>query len=129
MEEDISRVQVSAQRQQYFLQRARQLAFNSPNQIHRHGAVIVKGKKIISEGFNHKRWHLYMKNKLSVHAEIAALSHVKLKYDKKFLSQCDMYVVRLGNERTGRPLKYSKPCQCCSKAILKSGVRRVFYST
>lgn len=113
------------EKQKSFFHRAMCVAQNSPCIMHRHGAVIVKGKDIISEGFNHKRWHLY--HKLSVHAEVDALS--KLPHKKKLLSQCDMYVVRIGNEAMGRPLKFSKPCSDCTKAILKSGLRRVFYST
>jgi deoxycytidylate deaminase len=29
----------------------------------------------------------------------------------------------------GNPLKYSKPCNGCIKAIEKSGIRRVYYSS
>lgn len=112
-------------KQEFFFRKAMTVAQNSPCLMHRHGAVIVKDNEIVSEGFNHKKWHLY--HKASVHAEIDALT--KMKHNKKLLSQCDMYVVRIGGDCMGRPLKYSKPCQDCMKAISKSGLRRVYYST
>ena len=114
-----------SEKQKSFFRRAMAVAQNSQCMNHRHGAIIVKGKDILSEGSNHKSWHLY--HKFSVHAEVDALC--KLPHNKKLLSQCDMYVVRIGNESMGFPLKYSKPCPGCTKAILKSGIRRVFYST
>lgn len=112
-------------KQNFFFNKAMIVAQNSPCLMHRHGAVIVKDNEIVSEGFNHKRWHLYHKS--SVHAEVDALT--KMKHNKKLLSQCDMYVVRIGGDVMGRPLKYSKPCPDCMKAITKSGLRRVYYST
>lgn len=112
-------------KQDFFFDKAMTVAKNSPCIMHRHGAVIVKDNEIVSEGFNHKNWHLY--HKLSVHAEVDALS--KMKRNKKLMSQCDMYVVRIGGESMGCPLKYSKPCPDCMKAIIKSGIRRVYYST
>lgn len=111
--------------QTFFFRKAMTVAQNSTCFMHRHGAIIVKEGEILSEGFNHKRVHLYHKS--SVHAEVDALS--KMKHNKKLLSQCDMYVVRIGKDSMGQPLKYSKPCPDCTKAILKSGVRRVYYST
>lgn len=113
------------EKQRSFFRKAMHVAQSSQCANHRHGAIIVKGKEIISEGFNHKSWHLC--HKFSVHAEVDAL--YKVPHNKKLLSQCDMYVVRIGNESLGYPLKYSKPCPGCTKAILKSGLRRVFYST
>ena len=112
-------------KQDFFFRRAIAVAQNSPCIGHRHGVVIVKDDEIVSEGYNHKRWHLYHKS--SVHAEVDALS--KLKHNRKFMSQCDMYVVRIGVDSMGMPLKYSRPCSDCTKAITKSGIRRVYYST
>jgi len=107
-----------------FVRRAAANALKSPLKQHRHGCVIVKDDEIISEGYNHNFVHLYHKH--SIHAEVDALS--KTKHNRKFLSQCDMYVVRIGTASMGYPLKLSKPCCDCTKAIQKSGLRRVFYS-
>jgi hypothetical protein len=43
-------------------------------------------------------------------------------------SNLEMYVVRIGSEMRGAPLKLSMPCCSCSQAINKSSIRRVFYS-
>lgn len=107
----------------YFIQKAADLALKSDLVNHRHGCVIVSNRgKIISEGYNY-RW-----KEMSIHAEVSAISqiHKKKKID---LSNCTMYVVRIGTDRMGNPLKYSKPCENCTHAILKSGLRKVFYST
>lgn len=112
-------------RQEYFLKRAAAVAARS-SMNHRHGCVIVnKAGEVVSEGFNNTFVHMY--HKFSTHAEVACLS--KMKHNKKVLSECEMYVVRIGTEGMGNPLKYSKPCTGCTKAIIKSGIKRVYYST
>jgi deoxycytidylate deaminase len=113
------------EKQATFLDRALQLARKSTCNSQRHGCVIVRGDDIIAEGYNHTDVHLY--HKFSVHAEVDALS--KVKRDRKYLSKCDLYVVRIGTDRMGNPLKYSKPCHDCSKAIEKSGIRNIYYSS
>lgn len=113
-------------KQYSFLRRAMNLAQKSTCEQQRHGCVIVKDDEIIAEGFNHKDIHL--SHSFSIHAEVSAL--LKLgKKNRKFMSQCDLYVVRIGRDSMGNPLKYSKPCQDCMKAIQKAGVRKVFYSS
>lgn len=112
-------------RQEYFLKRAAAVATRS-SMNHRHGCVIVnKAGEVVSEGYNNTFVHMY--HKYSTHAEVACLS--KMKRNKKILSECEMYIVRIGTDGMGNPLKYSKPCPDCTKAILKSGIRKVFYST
>ena len=81
----------------------------------------------------------------STHAEMAAIKGAK----KKNLCNSDMYIVRIGpqccnhhfskhlystnmdefNNQSTCYLKYSHPCETCSKLIQKSGIRRVYYST
>lgn len=109
----------------FFLERAMQLALKSTCIQHRHGCVIVKDNEIIAEGYNHHVVHF--QHKMSIHAEVDALS--KLKYNRKIIPECEMYVVRIGTDRMGNPLKYSRPCMDCSRAIEKAGVRRVYYSS
>ena len=110
--------------QDSIIRKAASLALRSPLRQHRHGCVIVRNGEIVSEGYNHNFVHMYHLH--SVHAEVDALS--KLPRDKKFTSQCDMYVVRIGPDSLGNPLKLSKPCCSCTQAILKAGLRRVYYS-
>jgi deoxycytidylate deaminase len=123
--EDENTIKTSSEKQYSFFKRAMNVALKSQCINHRHGCVIVKDDEIISEGYNHRQYHLY--HKMSVHAEVDALS--KLKHNKKIMSTCDLYVVRIGGDSMGNPLKYSRPCKDCEKAIKKSGIKRVYYST
>jgi deoxycytidylate deaminase len=123
--EDDNAIRTCNEKQYSFLKRAMNLALKSSCPHQRHGCVIVKDNEIVSEGYNHKQTHLY--HKFSVHAEVDAIS--KMKHNRKYMSQCDLYVVRIGTDNMGNPLKYSKPCNGCIKAIEKSGIRRVYYSS
>jgi len=46
---------------------------------------------------------------------------------RRYTRNCDLYVVRLVNEKTGE-LANSKPCRQCLAWLQRLGVRRVFYS-
>lgn len=123
--DDENSIRTCSERQIYFLKRAMNLASKSTCVHQKHGCVIVKDDEIISEGFNHTNVHLY--HKFSIHAEVDAIS--KLKHNKKTLLSCDLYVVRIGKESMGMPLKYSKPCDGCEKLIKKCGIRKIYYSS
>ena len=112
------------ERQELFLKKASQLALKSDMQ-HRHGCIIVDNRtdEIIATGFNRRATHLY--HTFSSHAESEALRKLKKSMDPLYL---EMYVVRIGPESLGHPLKMSKPCEGCEKQILKSGIARVYYS-
>lgn len=109
-------------RQEFFMRKAAQLAFKS-NMGHRHGCLVVINDEIISTGYNHTKIHFY--HNWSCHAEIDALRKIKRNVD---LSNAEMYVVRIGPESLGHPFKMSKPCEGCEAAILKCGIKRVYYS-
>lgn len=122
---DENRPKTSDSKQEYFLRRAACIASRS-SMNHRHGCVIVnKNGDIVAEGYNYVYTHMH--HKFSIHAEVCCLS--KMKRNKKWLSDCDMYVVRVGTENMGNPLKYSRPCEGCTEAIIKAGIKRVYYST
>lgn len=112
------------ERQAFYMQKAAKLAFRS-NLNQRHGCVVVNSQtgEILSTGFNHTYIHMY--HKFSCHAEYDALRKLKRTMD---LSNVDMYVVRIGPESLGNPFKLSRPCEGCTKLILKANVGRVFYS-
>lgn len=112
-------------RHAFFIQKAANLAFKSNCKHQRHGCVIVHNNRIVSEGFNHSSTHLC--HIYSIHAEADAIS--KIKHDKKLLSKCDLYVVRIGKDSMGNPLKLSKPCQSCADLISECCIRRVYYSS
>ncbi len=109
-------------KQSIFFQRAAVNATYSPIKNHRHGCVIVKNGEIISEGYNTYADH--MEHKFSIHAEISALYRL----GKKVTEGCELYVVRIGTDKMGNPLKYSRPCVDCAKAIIKAGIKKVYYS-
>jgi deoxycytidylate deaminase len=96
---------------------------------HRHGCVIVDriSGNIVASGFNYHNSHLF--HRFSIHAEVDALMKIKKSVD---MSGYDMYVVRLGPSKFYEPknleLKFSRPCEACTRAILKSNIGRVYYS-
>jgi deoxycytidylate deaminase len=112
-------------KQEFFLRRAANIASRSNVRHHRHGCLIVKDGEVISEGYNYHTSHF--EHKFTIHAEIDAL--LKLKKNKKILSECELYVVRIGTDLMGQPLKYSRPCPDCTRAILKAGIKKVYFST
>jgi len=112
----------SDDRQQYFLERAAQIALKS-GMGQKHGCIIANQDGIISIGYNHSTMHMY--HLFSMHAEVDALRKIKKNVD---LSNAELYVVRIGPASLGHPLKMSKPCAACSEAIKKRGIGKVYYS-
>lgn len=110
--------------QDFFLKYASNLAEFSNVKYNRHGCIIVHNGKIVSEGYNHYVKHF--EHKYTMHAEIHALSKLK---KKKINSDYILYVVRIGTDNMGAPLKYSKPCDSCTDAIIKAGIKKIYYST
>ena len=113
------------ERQEYFLKYAAKIAQKSVME-HKHGAIIVHDNTIIGVGYNHLYEH--MCHQRSIHAEVDALMKVKGR-GKHIMCDAEMYVVRIGTPRMKCPLKYSKPCCDCQNAVLKYGIRKVYYST
>ena len=111
-------------KQEFFLKRAAQIATRSTVGNHRHGCVIVYNGEVISEGYNH--YTTYFEHQYTMHAEVDALRKVK---KHKKISECELYVVRIGTDLMGQPLKYSKPCANCTCAIVKFGIKKVYFST
>ena len=115
-------IKISNEKQRYYLDIAAKIASKSPVYIHKHGAIIVHKDIIISSGYN-----FYIKGN-SMHAEKAAISKINKKY-KGILSECDIYVVRVGPDSLENPLKYSRPCLECESTIIKYNIKNVYYST
>jgi deoxycytidylate deaminase len=113
---------ISSEKQKYYLNIAAKIAIKSPMFNHKHGAIIVYKDRIIGSGYNY-----YMAD-FSIHAEVAAIASIAKKH-KHILSECDIYVVRIGPDRFNNPLKYSRPCTNCSNTIIKNNIKNAFYST
>tara|TARA_B110001450_G_C17570003_1_gene460366 strand:- start:569 stop:1036 length:468 start_codon:yes stop_codon:yes gene_type:complete len=114
---DTTVAKTTNKKQQKYMNLCTKLAEKSPL-THKHGCVIVNNGKIIGQGFNS------FFSSSSIHAEIAALRNAK----KGIGMNSELYVVRIGSPRHYR-YKYSKPCTHCEFQIIKSNIKRVYYST
>lgn len=112
-------------KQEFYLRRAAQIAQKSNVKSHKHGCVITRDGEIISEGYNYHTKN--MEHGFTIHSEVSAL--LKLKKKKSTVEDAELYVVRIGAASHGFPTKLSKPCYNCEKAILKAGIKKVYYST
>lgn len=102
------------------------LLANKSDLTQKHGCVLVRNKEIISDGYNFKIANKSRKNHsiFSVHAEVCTLKKVK----NQDLSECELYVVRLGPPSDSSSMKYSYPCKVCLSYIDRFRIRKVYYS-
>lgn len=100
-------------------------ALKSGFRQHRMGAVIVKGSRIMSTGYNALRPSSVTKTP-TLHAEAAAI--LKLLKEKRLsdLSGAELYVTRF--TPTGR-VGLSRPCMACRNLCASVGIRKVHYTT
>ena len=77
----------------------------------KHGAVLIKGKEVVSFGFNNQRHH----------AEVKAILGCMRMSNKRYMRKCILLVVRhnMGN---------SKQCARCLKMIRDCGIKKIYYS-
>ncbi len=114
---------ISTAQQRVYLAKAARVALRS-SMTHKHGCLIVHSDgTILYDGYNHHHHSLNLTHKFSIHAEEDAL--YKAKKQKAKLTNCEMYVVRIGSPNE---FKYSKPCSGCALEIQKCGIRKVYYS-
>lgn len=105
-----------------FFDIAKAASKHSDHPAHKLGAVIVKGNKVVSVGFNKNKTHTKSNHAWKrLHAEISAI--IKAKQD---LTGCSIYVYR---ETKNGDLGMSKPCPSCFSAIRESGIKIVYYTT
>lgn len=92
----------------------------------RHGAVIVKGGRVISVGINTMRNDPDKvedaRTQSSVHAEVAAIRAVG--HDVN-LKGAEIYIARVSKK--GEPMM-SGPCDNCQDALRSAGIRKVHYT-
>lgn len=92
-----------------------------------HGAVIVKGGRVLGTGYNRNRNHPtvvspeHIKTKCSIHAEESAIKDAN--YDVR---GAVIYVARLSKSGEDRD---SKPCPRCFDLIKSHGIKRIIYTT
>lgn len=93
-----------------------------------HGAVVVRGGRVLSVGVNRWRNRNTMTagvteaydSSISTHAEADALSRVSDPMG------ATIYIARIDVQ--GRP-RFSRPCENCAKLLEEAGVKRVIYTT
>jgi len=91
----------------------------------KHGAVIVKGGRVMSIG--HNKWRNHpdiieedkIKQVCSVHAEVDAISRVA---DTR---NAVIYIARVNNG--GLPVM-SRPCDNCYESILNAGITKIIHT-
>jgi deoxycytidylate deaminase len=109
-------------KKQYYIDRAIQNAYNS-DMTFKHGAVIVKGGKVIADGWNSSYGGRCIRGDFSMHAERDAIFDCL--WRRVDISGADIYVVRIS--KTGI-LQNSRPCPRCSEQIIKHGIVNIYYS-
>jgi len=113
-------------RKERYIQLALELArLHGDHKDQLHGAVLVRGSRVINVGWNAQRYHSLANrfcNQQGVykllHAEASAISGVD------DCSGADIYVARYKKGKAA----LSKPCYVCEGLLRHLKIRRVFYS-
>jgi len=104
---------------------AKKTAKKSLFKQHRLGAVIVKGSRILSTGFNQRRYTKELKQP-TLHAEADAILKLLKSNRLEDLAGSTLYVSRF---TAGGAVGCSKPCEACQRLIESVGIRKVVYTT
>jgi deoxycytidylate deaminase len=110
-----------------YLSVARYLAAKSTAR-NTHGAVVVKGGRVLGTGFNKDRNHPkvvspeHIKTDCSTHAEEVAIRDA----GEDNIKGAIIYVARVNRHGSDRD---SKPCLRCSKLIERVGIKRVIFTS
>lgn len=100
----------------------RKLRSFSNHPQHKVSAIVVRGNRIFSTGFNKVQTHTRSKSYDNMlHAEVSSL----IGLDFETTSGASIYVFR--EKKTGE-LGNSKPCPACAEAIRLAGIRKIYYS-
>ena len=100
-------------------------AKHSPHVQHKLGAVIVKGGRILSTGFNSIRPSSLLGTR-TLHAEAAAILQLLKQRRLHDLAGADIYVTRYTK---GGAVGMAKPCDHCRGLIRSGGMLRIHYTT
>ena len=110
-----------------YLAMARRMAMNS-DMRQKHGCIVVCKGEVISYGWN-RFANAEMSCTDSFHAEVDAVCRLRKSKTKFPVSDCELYIVRIGREDMGCPLKNSKPCSNCRKVICNAGIGKIYFSS
>lgn len=101
------------------------IASKSTFDRHRLGAVVVRGHRILSTGFNGIRYSKQI-GKSTLHAEESAIIKLLQSRRQHLLVGADIYVSRV---RPNGSIGLAKPCNRCMDLIKSVGISRIFYTT
>jgi deoxycytidylate deaminase len=99
-------------------------ALKSPFLQHRVGAVIMKGKRVLSTGFNSIRYSR-ITHKATAHAEAAAITKLLSAKRMEDLADSTLYVTRFTR---GGVVSCARPCSDCLALIQSVGISKVYYT-
>ncbi len=120
--------QISSGRIARYFEAARRVAETSACEDYRHGAILIKGSKILSSCNNknrHVRFGRRFRKRDCGHATQHAELGCVLGLDRSVTKGATIYVVRIGKRGEYR---LSKPCEMCQQVLKHVGVKRVHYS-
>ncbi len=105
-----------------FFEIAKRAAEHSDYSQHKMGAVITRGNKIISIGFNAHKTHPKSTNKYNkaTHAEFSAILKAR-----ESLEGASIYIYR---ETRNGVKGMARPCPGCQKLLLACGIKTWYYS-
>lgn len=92
---------------------------------HKLGAVIVKGGRVLSTGYNEIRYSRFVKH-TTVHAEESAIVKLLSRRDLGALQGSDIFVSRT---TPGGYSGLARPCSRCMGLIQSVGIKKVHYTT
>lgn len=102
---------------------AQKAALLSTAPHHKVGSSIMKGKRVLSVGWNSDKTHPASKTRYNAHhAEFACI----VGNHKLDLIGCTLYVTRV---TPGGRISMAKPCSDCCDIIRAAGIDKVFYTT
>lgn len=103
---------------------AAKIAKQSTFKRHRLGAVIVKGHRILSTGYNEVRYSKTI-GKNTLHAEASAIRKLLDRRALGDLVGADIYVSRYTR---GGAIGMARPCPSCMGLIRAVGIRNVYFT-
>ena len=118
----------SGKRTKKHLELAKQMALQSSYGKFQHGAVLVRGNRVINASFNKDRFNSFgtrFRERSCGHATHHAELGCIVGLDRSITSGATIYVVRINAEGKFR---MSKPCKMCHELLKHCGVKKVVYT-
>ena len=116
-------------KKKHYIQQAIKIANSSKYKRLKHGAILVKGGKVLNASCNKNKFCSFAQRfrnlnlgRATLHAELGTI----LGLDRSVTRGSTIYVVRVNAEGH---LRLSRPCRMCQDTLKHCGVSKVYYST